>query len=76
TPLGCRAGASTPPRRYLRTELPGTSPGPTAGNGLSSKTPLDTGAWLKANEAMQSALDGIDEAAWTIKFERLFEDQE
>ncbi|MEN6548701.1 MAG: hypothetical protein ABFE07_21850 [Armatimonadia bacterium] len=43
---------------------------------MSSKTLLDTRAWLKANEAMQSALDGIDEAAWAIKFEKLFEDQE
>lgn len=43
---------------------------------LGSSNMLDTRAWLKANEAMQSALDGIDEAAWAIKFEKLFEDQD
>lgn len=38
---------------------------------LAGSTPLDTKAWLTVNEKMAQAAEGIEEAAWTIRFEQL-----
>ncbi len=41
---------------------------------LKDSAPLDTRAWLTVNEKMAQAAVGVEEAAWTIRFERLLAD--